>query len=88
MPIEEREIDVCKKERKTWLLICVISGIVFTVLMDAALVYDIRFKYGFFVVVLAYVVMFTSFVMYSFTRYISTKEIVSILIGKVRGVFD
>jgi hypothetical protein len=88
MPLKEREIDECRRERKTWLLICVVSGIVFTVLMDVALVYDIRFKYGFFVVILAFIVMFASFVMYSFTQYISTKEIVSILIGKVRGIFD
>lgn len=84
MPIEEREIDVCKKERKTWLLISIVSAVVFTVLMDAALVYDLRFKYGVLVVVLAYTVMFTSFVMYSFTQYISTKEIVSILARKIR----
>lgn len=85
MPLEEREIDECKKERRIWFLVSVISGIVFVGLMAAAISYDIRFRYGFFVVTLAFIVMFTSFLMYSFTQYISTKEILSILARKISG---
>jgi hypothetical protein len=53
-----------------------------------AAIYDIRFKYGFYMATLAYVIMFISFVMYAFTQYVSTKEVVSILAGKIRGIFD
>jgi bacteriorhodopsin len=87
MVMEKREVDTRKKERKIWFLICSISGIVFIGIMGAA-VYDIRFKYGFYMAALAYVIMFISFVMYAFIQYVSTKEMVSILAGKIRGIFD
>jgi bacteriorhodopsin len=88
MVIEERAKDECKKERRIWLLISIISGTVFIGLMTAAVSYDTRFKYGFYVVSLTCIAMFTSFVMYAFTRYVSTKEIVSILVRKVVGNGD
>jgi uncharacterized membrane protein len=88
MPLEERKIDVRKKEMRIWLLISVVSAVVFVGLMINAVVHDIRFKYGFYIAVLTYVIMFISIVMYSFTQYISTREIVSILVGKIRGSGD
>lgn len=88
MPLEERNIDMCKKEMMIWLLISVVSAVVFVGVMTNAVVYDIRFKYGFYIAVLTYIIMFISIVMYSFTQYISTREIVSILVGKIRGSGD
>lgn len=85
MVLEERPVDTCKKERKLWFLISIVGSIVSIVLMTNAIVYDIRPRYGFCIIALTYVVTFTSFVMYALTQYISTKEIVSILVGKVRN---
>lgn len=70
------------KEQKIWLLVSFISGILFMSIMTLAL-YDIRFRYGLYILVSAYFIMFTSFMMYAFTQYISTREIVSILAKKI-----
>ena len=70
------------KEQKIWLLISTISGMIFMSIMIMA-VYDIRFKYGLYIMVLAFVIMFTSFIMYALTQYIPTREIISILAKKV-----
>lgn len=83
MVLEEIPVDICKKERRIWFLISVIGSIVSIVLMTNAVVYDIRPRYGLYIVILAYVVTFVSFIMYALNQYISTKEIVSILVGKV-----
>jgi hypothetical protein len=88
MVLEEIPVDTCKKERRLWFLISVVGSIVFIVLMTNAIVYDMRPKYGFYITALVYVVTFVSFIMYAFTQYISTKEIVSILVGKVRKALD
>jgi uncharacterized membrane protein len=79
------EIDRYKKERHVWLLIGAVSAIVFTGLMSYAISYDLRFEYGFHIAVLTYIIMFVSFIMYAFTQYISTKEVVSILVEKIIG---
>lgn len=86
MVLEEREIATCKKERRVWLLASVVSGIVFMGLMIYGSIYNIRPRYGLYIVVLTYGIMFFSFIMYLLTQYISTKEILSILSGKIRGI--
>lgn len=88
MPLEKREFDECKKERRIWLSVSIVSALVFIWLMITALKYDIRPIYGIYLVVLTYFIMFCSFVMYSFTEYISTREFVSILVKKTRGSID
>lgn len=88
MSLEKRKTDECKKEMKIWLSVSAVSAILFTGLMIAAAVYDVRFKYGLYMVVLTCIVMYFSFVMYSFNQYISTREIVSILVRKFRDSWD
>ena len=86
MALEEIPVDKCKKERMIWFLISVVGSIVSIVLITFGAAYNMRPKYGIYMVMLTYVITFASFVMYAFTQYISTKEIVSILIGKIRNV--
>lgn len=72
------------KEQKVWFLISAISGITFISLLTMAVVYNIRFKYGLYAVLLMYGIMFTGFIMYALTQYMLTKEIASILAKKIR----
>ena len=88
MTLKEEKIDTCKKERMIWLLISVVSAIVFIGLMTSSVVYNMRSRYGFYIVALNLCIMYFSFIMNAFTQYISTKEIVSILVGKIVGNED
>ena len=76
------------KEQKIWLFISIVSGTIFVSTFVDALTLaksDIRLKYGFYILASAYTVTMVSFLMYAFTQYITTREIISILIKKVRG---
>jgi len=79
---EEGRIKM-NKEQKIWFLISTVSGITFISLLTMAAVYNIRFKYGLYAVLLMYGITFTGFIMYALTRYMSTKEITSILAKKI-----
>lgn len=70
------------KEQKIWLLISTISGMIFMSIMIMA-VYDIRFKYGLYIAIAIFGIMYAGFMMFAMTQYISTREIVSILAKKV-----
>lgn len=70
------------KEQKIWLLISFISGAIFMSIMTMS-IYDIRFRYGLYIAISAYGIMFTSFIMYALTQYVSTREILSILVRKL-----
>ena len=76
-------MNYMNKEQKIWLLVTIISGIIFMTIMTMS-IYDIRFKYGLYVVILAFGIAFTGLFMFSMTQYISTIEIISILSKKVR----
>lgn len=75
------------KDQKIWLSVSIISGIIYMSIITISL-YNIsfmRFRFGIYIFISVYVIMFTSFLMYALTQYISTKEVVSILAKKVRG---
>ncbi len=76
------------KEQKIWLFISVVSGTIFmSTFVDALTLAksDIRLKYGFYILASSYTVTMVSFLMYAFTQYISTRDIISILKEKIRG---
>jgi uncharacterized membrane protein len=73
------------KEQKIWLSIGIVGSVVVIGLMSIAMVSNIRHSYGFIVVLLAYCIAFVSFLMSALTEYISTRDIVSVLIRKVFG---
>ena len=75
------------KEQRKWLSICIISGTIYMTLMSLSL-YDIRFKYGIFIVISTAFIAYFGIVMFALTQYMSTKEIVSIIIGKVKDFFN
>lgn len=66
------------KERKIWFLISVISGMICYGMIVAA-VYDIRPKYGIYIVVSSFIVWYIGIIMFAMTRFMTTKEIISIL---------
>jgi len=76
--------EKANKESKIWLSISLISGIIYLGIMTTA-IYDNRFEHDLFIFISVYIIMFVSFLMYALTRHISTKEVISILIKKVRG---
>ena len=88
MVLEEREIETCKKERTVWLLISMAGVMVFYGLMISGVIYNVRPMYGLYIIVLSYGITCISFIMYSLTRYISTREIVTILLRKIRDGDD
>lgn len=71
------------KEQKIWFLISTVSGITFISLLTMAAVYNIRFKYGLYAILLTFGITYTGFIMYAFTQYMSTKEIASVLSKKI-----
>lgn len=71
------------KEEKIWFLIMTVCGIIFITLLSLSL-YNIRFKYGLLIVILFFIVTCIGLIMTALTRYIPTREIISILIKKVR----
>ena len=75
------------KEQRKWLSICIISGTIYMTLMSLSL-YDIRFKYGIFIVISTAFIAYFGIVMFALTQYMSTKEIVSIIIWKVKDFFN
>ena len=75
------------KEQRKWLSICIISGTIYMTLMSLSL-YDIRFKYGIFIVISTAFIAYFGIVMFALTQYMSTKEIVSIIIGKVKDFLN
>lgn len=72
------------KEQKVWLLISAISGITLVSIVTMAVVYNIRFNYGFYVVATIFGIMYVGFIMFALTQWIPTREIVSILTKKLR----
>ena len=72
------------KEQKIWFLVSFVSGVIFMSIMTLA-IYDIRFEYGLYILFSTYGVMFTSFIMYALTQYISTRDIMSTLARKILG---
>ena len=75
------------KEQRKWLSICIISGTIYMTLMSLSL-YDIRFKYGIFIVISTAFIAYFGIVIFALTQYMSTKEIVSIIIWKVKDFFN
>ncbi len=71
------------KEEKIWFLIMTISGIIYITLLSLSL-YNIRFKYGLLIMILFFAVAYIGLIMMALTRHIPSREIVSILIKKVR----
>ena len=74
------------KEQKIWLFISIVSGTIFVSTFVDALTLtksDIILLDRFYILVSAYIVTFVSFLMYAFTQYLSTREIISILKEKV-----
>lgn len=71
------------KEQNIWLLVSTISVVIFMILMEIAF-YGIRFKYDVYIIMSISIIIFVSFIMYAFTQYVSTREMVSILVKKLR----
>ncbi len=71
------------KEQKVWLLISAIFGIAFVGIMTMS-IYDIRFKYGLYVTITTFSIMYIGFIMFALTQWIPTREIVSILAKKLK----
>lgn len=69
-------------EEKVWFLFSFMSCIAFVTLLITAL-YGPKFKYEFYVVVLAFGMAYMGIIMFAMTRYLTTKEIVSILMEKI-----
>jgi len=74
------------KEQKIWLFISIVSGTIFVSTFVDALTLtrsDIILLDRFYILSSALTVTFVSFLMYAFTQYLSTREIISILKEKV-----
>lgn len=71
------------KEQKIWLSASFISGIISVSMVTMAIGYDIRFRYGLYIAISAYVMTFISIIMYALVQYASTREVLSILVRKV-----
>ena len=78
------KMNKMNKEQKIWFIAGVIGSIILYGILIMASVYNIRFKYGFHIMILTYFVAFWSLVMYALTKYFSTREIVSTLARKIR----
>lgn len=74
------------KEQRIWLRISIVNAIISMGMLIAAAVYDIRLKYGLYITILTYAIAFVSFLMYCLVQYMSTREIISILIKKIHEV--
>lgn len=81
--VEKIKCSKMNKEQKIWFLTSAISGIIFMSILIMT-IYDIRFKYGLYVVILAFGISYAGLIMFSMTQWISTREIVSMLSKKVR----